>query len=193
MTCPFCGAPHGESVPAGVVQVRCNYCGAEILVPPRLGGEVRRCPNHPDSLAVGLCNECGKSFCDQCLFLWETGHGKLHLCSKCYGFRNSMGNVATIISFIFSIIFLLFFFVIVMSPLRSGGSLPVGALVAGIVLMVTCLGTLGVKKSPVSIREFRSRGGSTAFLKKCANCGKEIPIASEQCQHCSAPQPEYGD
>jgi hypothetical protein len=71
--------------------------------------------------------------------------------------------------------------------------LPVGALVAGIFLMVTCLGTLGVKKRPLSIRESRSRGGSTAFLKKCANCSREIPIASERCQHCAAPQPEYGD
>jgi hypothetical protein len=48
-----------------------------------------------------------------------------------------------------------------------------------------------VKKRPVSVREFRSRGGSTAFLKKCVNCGKEIPIASEQCEHCRASQPEY--
>lgn len=102
-----------------------------------------------------------------------------------------MGNVATIVSLVFSIIFLLFFFVTVVSPFRTGGSLPVGVLVASIFLMVTCLGTLGVKKRPVSVREFRSRGGSTAFLKKCVNCGKEIPIASEQCEHCRASQPEY--
>jgi ribosomal protein L40E len=26
------------------------------------------------------------------------------------------------------------------------------------------------------------------FLKKCVKCGKEIPIASEECQHCGAKQ-----
>ncbi len=30
-----------------------------------------------------------------------------------------------------------------------------------------------------------------AFLKKCVKCGKEIPIASEECQHCGTKQPEY--
>ncbi len=31
------------------------------------------------------------------------------------------------------------------------------------------------------------------FVKKCVNCGKEIPIASEVCPHCGAEQPEYRD
>jgi len=30
-----------------------------------------------------------------------------------------------------------------------------------------------------------------AFLKKCAKCGKEIPIASEECSYCGTKQPEY--
>jgi rRNA maturation endonuclease Nob1 len=29
-----------------------------------------------------------------------------------------------------------------------------------------------------------------AFLKKCVKCGKEIPIASEECPHCGAKQPQ---
>lgn len=29
---------------------------------------------------------------------------------------------------------------------------------------------------------------SKGFLKKCVNCGKEIPIASEECQHCGTKQ-----
>jgi len=32
-----------------------------------------------------------------------------------------------------------------------------------------------------------------AFLKKCANCQEEIPIASEECPHCNAQQPKYVD
>ena len=30
-----------------------------------------------------------------------------------------------------------------------------------------------------------------SFLKNCVKCGKEIPIASEECQHCGTKQPEY--
>jgi hypothetical protein len=28
----------------------------------------------------------------------------------------------------------------------------------------------------------------SSFLKKCVKCGKEIPLASEECQHCGAKQ-----
>jgi predicted RNA-binding Zn-ribbon protein involved in translation (DUF1610 family) len=31
----------------------------------------------------------------------------------------------------------------------------------------------------------------TSFLKKCVKCGKEIPIASEECQCCGTKQPVY--
>jgi DNA-directed RNA polymerase subunit RPC12/RpoP len=31
-----------------------------------------------------------------------------------------------------------------------------------------------------------------AFLKKCVKCGKEIPIASEECQYCGAKQKNEG-
>jgi len=30
-----------------------------------------------------------------------------------------------------------------------------------------------------------------AFLKKCVECGREIPIGSGECQHCGARQPEF--
>jgi len=30
-----------------------------------------------------------------------------------------------------------------------------------------------------------------SFLKNCVKCGKEIPIASEECQYCGTKQPEY--
>jgi predicted RNA-binding Zn-ribbon protein involved in translation (DUF1610 family) len=30
-----------------------------------------------------------------------------------------------------------------------------------------------------------------SFLKKCVKCGKEIPVASEECQYCGARQPKY--
>lgn len=31
---------------------------------------------------------------------------------------------------------------------------------------------------------------SRSFLKKCVNCGKDIPIASEECQYCGTKQPQ---
>ncbi len=83
-TCPFCGAPHRTLIPAGAVQVNCAFCKSIILVSPRLGGAVRRCPNHSDVLAVGLCNDCGKSHRDRCLYIHEVKDGILHVCHECY-------------------------------------------------------------------------------------------------------------
>lgn len=106
--CPFCGAPYGTLIPAGVVQVECQYCGSTILVPPRLGGVVQRCPNHPDVLAVGLCNDCGKSYCDRCLYIHKVEHGKLHLCSECYQKRQSkkvIGAISGVILMLFLALF----------------------------------------------------------------------------------------
>jgi hypothetical protein len=38
-------------------------------------------------------------------------------------------------------------------------------------------------------RETRSLETPKSFIKKCANCGREIPIASEQCPYCGQKQP----
>ena len=65
--CPFCGAPQRMIIPQGTVQINCQYCGALILVPPWMGGKTLRCTNHPERLAVGICNDCGRSFCSECL------------------------------------------------------------------------------------------------------------------------------
>ena len=85
--CPFCGGPYRELIPAGVVQVKCRYCGATVLVPPRLGGSVKRCPNHPEALAIGFCNDCGESYCDRCLHTleWSTDFRmmEIYVCPKC--------------------------------------------------------------------------------------------------------------
>jgi len=81
--CPFCGAPYRELIPAGTVQVKCRYCGATVLVPPRLGGAFQRCPNHPESLSVGFCNICEKAFCDKCLYARRERDVELYLCSNC--------------------------------------------------------------------------------------------------------------
>lgn len=69
--CPFCGAPQRIIIPPGTVQVNCQYCGALILVPPWMGGKTLRCTNHPERLAVGICNDCGRSFCSECLRVYR--------------------------------------------------------------------------------------------------------------------------
>jgi predicted nucleic-acid-binding Zn-ribbon protein len=33
--------------------------------------------------------------------------------------------------------------------------------------------------------------GPPSFLKNCVECGKEIPLASEECPYCGTKQPEY--
>jgi hypothetical protein len=87
LVCPFCGAPQSAVVPAGVVQIECKYCGGLILVPPWMGGEVHRCPNHPDKLATGKCNDCGENFCDECLSAYtlrsREDNAVLYLCPDC--------------------------------------------------------------------------------------------------------------
>lgn len=93
LLCPFCGAPYRELIPPGTVQVKCHYCGVNILIPPRLGGPIQSCPNHPESLAIGFCNGCQRSFCANCLFLVKISQsgGEItvsniyFLCSKCKG------------------------------------------------------------------------------------------------------------
>jgi len=93
--CPFCGAPFREPIPAGVVQVKCRYCGATALVPSSLGVPVQRCPNHPETLAIGLCGDCGKSYCDRCLHILKTFDQQssqfihYYICRGCLKKRNA--------------------------------------------------------------------------------------------------------
>lgn len=87
------GAPYSFPIPAGAVQVKCQYCGAIILVPPSLGGVVRQCLNHPETLAVGLCNDCGQSFCTRCLYVLNAQGGRLYVCAKCYENRTAKAKL----------------------------------------------------------------------------------------------------
>lgn len=87
LICPVCGAPHRRAVPSDVVQVRCSYCGAAIIVPIN----APRCPNHPDLLATAVCNDCGGNYCRDCLTAYdlkgESEGGVLQLCSGCLAKR----------------------------------------------------------------------------------------------------------
>ncbi|MEM1582591.1 MAG: hypothetical protein QXK89_08805 [Candidatus Bathyarchaeia archaeon] len=91
LCCLFCGAPYRDLIPPGTFQVKCRYCGSNILVPPKFGGAVQPCPNHPRTLAIGLCNKCHESLCGDCLF-FVTNRGPkdqslmsdtYFLCAKC--------------------------------------------------------------------------------------------------------------
>ena len=43
----------------------------------------------------------------------------------------------------------------------------------------------------ITISDLRAPGFTPkGFQKKCVECGKDIPIASEECQYCGAKQPE---
>lgn len=69
--CTFCGAPQRMIISPGTMQVNCQYCGGLILVPPWMGGKTPRCVNHPERLAVGICNDCGRNFCPECLRVYH--------------------------------------------------------------------------------------------------------------------------
>jgi hypothetical protein len=52
-----------------------------------MGGRTHRCCNHPERLAIGKCNDCGESFCGDCLHVYNlvAEHEKvtLYLCPTC--------------------------------------------------------------------------------------------------------------
>lgn len=43
-------------------------------------------------------------------------------------------------------------------------------------------------KCGIAVSDIRSTFTPKGFLKKCIKCGKEIPIASEECQYCGTKQ-----
>ncbi len=97
LICPVCGAPHRRAVPSGVVQVKCVYCGATIVVPT----DAPRCPNHPDVLATAVCNDCGSNYCRSCLNAYEVNGniegGTLQLCFNCLARRGQERAERTIL------------------------------------------------------------------------------------------------
>jgi len=146
--CPFCGAPYRTLIPAGAVQVECRYCKSTILVPPRLGGVIQRCPNHPDILAVGLCNDCGKSYCDRCLFIYKVQNGKLHVCSACYQARHFKKVVGGIIGFIW---------MLAITLLVSMRSSSIGAIFLLLSIVFVLIILYDLKKKPLSVHVLKKQ------------------------------------
>lgn len=56
-------------------------------MPLAFGADVFRCVNHPDKVSVGKCNDCGKSFCGDCLHAYKLATRSelttLYLCPDC--------------------------------------------------------------------------------------------------------------
>lgn len=155
--CPFCGAPYRKLIPPGAVQVKCDYCGARILVPPHMGGEAQRCPNHLDVLANGICNECGQSFCDKCLYVVRGG--QQYLCPNCYKDYKSSQRTAWLGVAIMPVIMIVFGLYFLANPEKTStppeelfgftliGTLLLLALVAGVRWFS--------KQNPVSVNDMR--------------------------------------
>lgn len=57
------------------------------MAPPWMGDKTHRCLNHPEKLAIGKCNDCGESFCGDCLHVYniatEGDRIILYLCPTC--------------------------------------------------------------------------------------------------------------
>lgn len=116
LICPFCGAPYDVLIPADASQAKCRYCGAVVLVPPRLGGKIQTCPNHPDAQALGLCNECCNSFCDRCLYVVPVRDGTLYLCPGCYETRDDQKFGGAMLCILASIPVFLFYLALRSDP-----------------------------------------------------------------------------
>jgi hypothetical protein len=52
-----------------------------------MGGRTHRCCNHPERLAIGKCNDCGESYCGDCLHIYNLATDGdrviLYLCPTC--------------------------------------------------------------------------------------------------------------
>lgn len=126
--CPFCGAPYRSVVPSDALQLKCDYCGARFYIPPKLGVEVSPCRNHPDRFAAGICNDCGQSFCSECLQPYdissENVRARLYLCPECLRGRYAeKANAAILVGTLFLMLgtFVVFFMWTFGAPLIVAG------------------------------------------------------------------------
>lgn len=83
MVCPSCGGRQKQILSSSIFQTRCEYCGSTILIPRELTGLARRCHNHPDRIAMGICHDCGQTFCEDCLVVWVQNAEKKYICPEC--------------------------------------------------------------------------------------------------------------
>ncbi len=131
LACPFCGAPYTEAIPRDVVNVKCKYCKSIILLPSNLS-IVPRCPNHTDTIALGLCNRCMQAFCKKCLHYERRNGENIYLCSNCLESRKkdrAYGLIAVGVAMFFvslfavsiSIFLFLVLFIVLSLPFIAGG------------------------------------------------------------------------
>lgn len=158
--CPICGAYYQKPIEAGTAQVRCGYCGANVLLPTRLGGPVQLCPNHSETYATGLCNDCERSFCDRCLYACNVEGGRLYLCAGCYQNRMSSAYLGF---FIIAIIFAALMMMALIA-LRNPGNTSdpssafVGFILAGATLLIIVLWAIrwSKRRKPQSVHDLRA-------------------------------------
>jgi len=82
--CPFCGAPYEKFTPRlGSTCVVCEQCGCLFFISSKFGGFDEWCTNHPDRVAVSLCDKCWRPFCRSCLQVVEEAGRGVVLCSDC--------------------------------------------------------------------------------------------------------------
>jgi len=117
LVCPVCGAPYRETIPVEVAQVKCHYCGASIVIP----ATAPRCPNHPGLIAGVSCNDCGRSFCRDCLSPYfvqgQDDSGTLYLCNSCLAKRNVEKAQYPLLVGVFTLI--LGVFILLISPVEG--------------------------------------------------------------------------
>jgi hypothetical protein len=84
-----------------------------------MSGRTSRCPNHPDRLAVGICNDCGESLCGECLHVYtlniEGARVILYLCPTCLRKRHAEKANTAIYLGIFFLLFGIFSALILVS------------------------------------------------------------------------------
>jgi len=108
-----------------------------------------------------------------------------------------MKSLGALVLLVLSIIFLVSIPFILASPQASSDPSGILRIMFGAIFLLTvsAIGLFAGKKKPPSVYDMLSQGTYThtpkSFLKNCTKCGKEIPIASEECPYCETKQPKY--
>lgn len=86
------------------------------MVPTFFSGAIQRCTNHPETLAVGLCNDCGQSYCDNCLSRQKIEGGTLFLCPACRSKREDRTTISILSTGLFVFIMGMIFALAIPAP-----------------------------------------------------------------------------
>jgi protein-S-isoprenylcysteine O-methyltransferase Ste14 len=110
---------------------------------------------------MGICNNCGQSFCDRCLYVTNVRGGQLYLCPECYQDQKRASSIAWIIIAALPMVGVVMSLIALASPqnTRVPSSVLIGIMMFGILFfsVVLLAASWSYKQKPLSIHDMRMR------------------------------------